>query len=95
MDTVCVAGAECRALNETVGITAFTMEVGNYYDVAFSTGRYEIEYENRVKCVKVTPKSYRIERPDGSTRLVGHDSILELKRVSPITGEVLKKWILG
>lgn len=61
------------------------MDVGETYNVAFSTGRYEIEYENNVKCIKKTPKSYRIEREDGSTRLVGQDSILELKKVSGIT----------
>lgn len=61
------------------------MEVGETYDVVFSTGRYEIEYENSVKCIKVTPKSYRVERANESTRLVGHDSILELKKLSNIT----------
>lgn len=60
------------------------MEVGNFYYVAFSAGKYEIEYENRVKCIKVTPKSYRVEREDGSTRLIGHDSIIELKELPQI-----------
>lgn len=59
------------------------MEVGKIYDVSFSTGRYEIEYEQNVKCIKKTPKSYRVERADGSTRLIGQDSILELKVVNP------------
>ena len=58
------------------------MEVGKIYDVVFSTGKYEIEYENSVKCIKVTPKSYRVERDDGTTRLVGQDSIIELKEIS-------------
>jgi hypothetical protein len=63
-----------------------TMEIGKTYDVVFLAGRYEIEYENAVKCVKRTPKSYRIERPDGTTRLVGHDSILSLKSVQISNG---------
>ena len=58
------------------------MEIGKIYDVVFSTGRYEIEYENGVKCIKKTPKSYRVEREDGTTRLVGQDSIIKLKVVS-------------
>ena len=63
------------------------MEIGKLYNVVFSTGRYEIEYENNVKCIKKTPKSYRVERADGTTRLVGKDSILELKEVSGLTGQ--------
>jgi len=58
------------------------MEIGKMYDVVFSTGRYEIEYENSVRCIKKTPKSYRVERLDGTTRLVGQDSIMELKEVA-------------
>ena len=61
------------------------MEMGKTYNVVFSTGRYDIEYENFVKCIKRTPKSYRVERTDGSTRLVGQDSILELKEVASPT----------
>tara|TARA_B100000749_G_scaffold145056_1_gene111296 strand:+ start:603 stop:788 length:186 start_codon:yes stop_codon:yes gene_type:complete len=61
------------------------MEIGEIYNVVFSTGRYEIEYENNVKCIKKTPKSYRVEREDGTTRLVGQDSILELNKISNIT----------
>lgn len=61
------------------------MEIGEIYDVVFSTGRYEIEYENCVECIKKTPKSYRVEREDGTTRLVGQDSILELKKLSKFT----------
>lgn len=57
------------------------MEIGKVYDVVFSTGRYEIEYENRVRCIKKTPKSYRVERMDGTTRLIGQNSIMELKEV--------------
>lgn len=62
------------------------MEIGKTYDVAFSTGRYEIEYEKCVTFIKKTPKSYRVKRTNGTTRLVGQDSILELKEVSPLTG---------
>ena len=61
------------------------MDIGVTYNVVFSIGRYEIEYENNVKCIKKTPKSYRVEREYGSTRLVGQDSILELTKVSRIT----------
>ncbi len=57
------------------------MEIGKIYDVVFTTGRYEIEYENSVRCIKKTPKSYRVERVDGTTRLIGQDSIMELKEV--------------
>ncbi len=57
------------------------MEVGKIYNVAFLTGRYEIEYENGVKCIKETPKSYRVERSDGSTRLVRQDLIRNLEEV--------------
>ena len=62
------------------------MEIGKTYNVVFSTGRYEIEYENGVRCIKKTPKSYRVERANGTTRLIGQDAILELKEVSGLTG---------
>lgn len=55
------------------------MEIGKFYDVAFTAGSYDIKYENNVKCIKITPKSYRIERADGTTRLVGKEGIFELK----------------
>lgn len=58
------------------------MEIGKTYDVVFGTGRYEIEYENGVRCIKKTPKSYRVERADGTTRLVRQDLIMELKEVA-------------
>jgi hypothetical protein len=58
------------------------MEIGKIYDVVFMAGHYEIEYENNVKCIKKTPKSYRIERKNGTTRLVGQDSIMELKEIA-------------
>lgn len=57
------------------------MEVGKKCHVVFSAGRYEIEYENGVRCIKKTPKSYRVERVDGTTRLIGQDSIMELKEM--------------
>lgn len=59
------------------------MEIGKIYDVVFTTGRYEIEYENGVRCIKKTPQSYRVERVDGTTRLIGQDSIMEMKEVVP------------
>ena len=58
------------------------MEIGKIYDVVFSTGRYEIEYLNSVRCIKKTPLSYRVEKEDGSTRLVGQGSIMELKEIA-------------
>lgn len=61
------------------------MTIGKIYDVAFTTGRYEIEYEHGVKCIKITPKSYRVERADGTTRLIGKDCIMELKEVVGFT----------
>ena len=57
------------------------MEIGKIHDVVFMQGRYEIEYENGVKCIKITPKSYRVERSNGTTFLIGQDSIMELKEV--------------
>jgi hypothetical protein len=62
------------------------MEIDKFYNVVFSTGKYEIEYEKGVKCIKKTPKSYRVEKTDGSTRLIGQESIMELKEVSGFTG---------
>lgn len=61
------------------------MQIGKIYDVAFTAGRYEIEYERSVKCIKKTPLSYRIERMDGTTRLIGHDCIIELKEIVETT----------
>ena len=61
------------------------MDIGVTYNVVFSTGMYEIEYENSVKCIKKTPKYYRVEREDGSTRIVGQDSILKLEKAPHAT----------
>jgi hypothetical protein len=61
------------------------MEIGKTYDVVFSTGLYEIEYENKVKCIKKTPKSYRVKRGDGSTRLVGQGLIIRLEEVEGLS----------
>jgi hypothetical protein len=60
------------------------MVIGKTYDAVFSTGSYEIEYEKSVLCIKITPKSYRVRRPDGTTRLIGQDSIMELKEVAGV-----------
>lgn len=60
------------------------MEIGKTYNVVFATGRYEIEYANGVTCIKKTPKSYRVKRVDGKTRLIGQDAIMDLKEVSSI-----------
>tara|TARA_R110002124_G_scaffold45866_4_gene138253 strand:- start:1677 stop:1862 length:186 start_codon:yes stop_codon:yes gene_type:complete len=58
------------------------MEVGKNYNIVFATGRYEIEYENGVTCIKITPQSYRIERSDGTTRLVKKDLIMSLEVIA-------------
>ena len=63
------------------------MEIGKIYDVVFTAGRYEIEYENSVRCIKKTSKSYHVERVDGTTRLIGHDSIMELKEVVGLSSQ--------
>ena len=55
--------------------------IGKFYDIVYLAGKYDIEYESGVKCIKKTPKSYRIERADGTTRLIRKDSIIELKNV--------------
>jgi len=57
------------------------VQIGKIYNVAFTVGRYEIEYERNVKCIKKTSQSYRVERMDGTTRLIGHDCIIELKEI--------------
>lgn len=57
------------------------MKLGKTYDAVFATGRYEVEYETCIKCIKITPQSYRVERKDGSTRLIKQDLIVELKEV--------------
>jgi len=57
------------------------MDIGKFYDVVYSL-KYDIEYESGVKCIKKTPKSYRVERADGTTLLVPQDSIMDLKKVS-------------
>jgi len=66
------------------------VKIGKTYDIAFSTGRYEIAYEKCVTCIKKTPKSYRVKRLDGTTKLVGQDAIFELIEVSPLTGTTKK-----
>lgn len=68
-----------------------TMVIGKFYNVAFSTGRYDIDYESGVKCIKQTPKSWRVEREDGTTRLVGKNSILELKEVAAFAQATLRR----
>lgn len=57
------------------------MEIGKIYDVVFATGKYEVEYEYSVTCIKITPQSYRVERENGKTRLIKKDLILELKEI--------------
>ena len=57
------------------------MEIGKIYDVIYMLGLYEIEYAKGVKCIKITPKSYRVENSNGTTFLIRQDSIMELKEV--------------
>jgi len=57
------------------------MEIGKIYNVDFATGKYEIEYEKHVECIKITPLSYRVRRQDGSTRLINQCLILRLEQV--------------
>jgi hypothetical protein len=57
------------------------MEIGQIYDVVFTAGRYEIEYEHGVTCISKTAQSYRVKRADGTMRLIKQDSIMELKEV--------------
>ena len=56
------------------------MELNKRYDITLSAGFYDIEYENNVKCIEIMPKSYRIERKDGTTRLIRRGCILQLKK---------------
>ena len=56
------------------------MEIGKYYNIVYGL-KYDIEYENEVKCIKITPKCYRIERQNGTTRLIEKDSIIEIKEI--------------
>ena len=60
------------------------MDIGTRYDVVYIRGKYDIEYECGVKCIKETPNSYRAERSDGSTLLIGKNSIKELKIASAL-----------
>jgi len=76
--------ANCVTVSNEDSFEGLIMEIGETYDIVFSTGKYEIEYENSVECIKITPKNYRIKRLDGSTRLVGHDSIMNIKKCHPI-----------
>jgi hypothetical protein len=61
------------------------MEIGTFYNVVYLRGSYDIEYLNNVKCIKITPKSYRVQRDDGVTFLVPQDGILELNIISQFT----------
>jgi hypothetical protein len=71
-----------RKINNIIlKIRSIKVKIGRIYNVVFSTGKYEIEYENNVKCIKITPKSYRVERQNGTRRLIRQDFIKELKEV--------------
>ena len=56
------------------------MEIGKMYNIAYCL-KYDINYETNVKCIKITKKSYKIERPDGTIKLIDQESIIELKEV--------------
>ena len=58
------------------------MQIGCFYNVSYFIGKYGVVgYENGVKCIKETPKSFRMKRSDGTTFLVLQDSIIEIKKV--------------
>ena len=57
------------------------MVKGKFYNVAFMAG-YDIRYENNVRCIKLTPKGYRVEREDKTTFIVLKDAIVDLKSKS-------------
>ncbi len=57
------------------------LEIGKTYDIAFSRGRYEIDYANHVTCIKITKKKYRLERKDGTEFLIDNDGVLEAKEI--------------
>ena len=70
------------------------MEIGKNYNVVYGL-KYDIEYENDVKCIKITPLSYQIERQNGKTGLIKKDSIMELKEVTiNSNGEKILKTII-
>lgn len=57
------------------------LEIGQTYNIAFTRGRYEIDYANHVTCIKITKKKYRLERKDGTEFLIDNDGILEAKEI--------------
>ncbi|WP_379029855.1 hypothetical protein [Methylophilus flavus] len=58
------------------------LDVGKTYYVAYDVGWYgDVNYAERAKCIKKTPKSYRMELANGKTFLVGKDSIRELREL--------------
>ena len=57
------------------------LEIGKTYDIAFSRGRYEIDYANHVTCIKITKKKYHLERKDGTEFLIANDGVLEAKEI--------------
>lgn len=60
------------------------MEIGSWYYVMYHL-RYDTEYLERVKCIKITPKSYKFEDENGTMHLVKQDSIGEVRKL-PIQG---------
>lgn len=57
------------------------LEIGKTYNIAFTRGRYEINYANHVTCIKITKKKYRLERKDGIEFLIDNDGVLEAKEI--------------
>lgn len=57
------------------------LEIDKTYNIAFSRGRYEIDYANHVTCIKITKKKYRLERKDGTEFLIDNDGILETTEI--------------
>jgi hypothetical protein len=57
------------------------LEIGKTYNIAFTRGRYEINYANHVTCIKIIKKKYRLERKDGTEFLIDNDGVLEAKEI--------------
>lgn len=57
------------------------LEIGKTYNIAFTRGRYEIDYANHVTCIKITKKKYRLELKDGTEFLIANDGVLEAKEI--------------
>lgn len=58
------------------------MKLRKKYNVCYhSNNGYDLLYENNVKCIKKLPKTFRVEREDGSKFLIIKDNIIELTKL--------------